>query len=196
VKSCHLRAAITGFALLAAGTPGFAQQAPSQPYAGQQQRAIKALSEEEIADLRAGRGMGLALPAELNGYPGPSHVLELAEPLGLTGQQRATVKALFDSMKAEAIPIGQKLLAAETELNRQFVERTITPERLKAATAEIGAIRGELRYTHLKYHISTAALLTSEQIRRYAELRGYATAAGIHPGHTGHMPGGMPHEHQ
>jgi hypothetical protein len=199
MRSCRFRAALTGFALLAAGTPGIAQPAPSQPYAGLQERGIKALSEEEIADLRAGRGMGLALPAELNGYPGPSHVLELAEPLGLSGQQRSSVKALFDSMKAEAIPIGQKLIAAETELNRQFVERTITPERLKAATAEISAIRGELRYTHLKYHISTATVLNSEQIRRYAELRGYATAADIHSGHTGHMPGmpgGMPHQHQ
>jgi hypothetical protein len=183
---------LIGFALFAAGTPGLAQPAPSKPYAGLQQREIKALSEQEIADLRAGRGLGLALAAELNSYPGPRHVLELAEPLGLTGQQRASVKALFDSMNAEAIPIGQKLIAAETEFDRQFVERTITPERLKATTAEIGAIRGELRYTHLKYHISTAAVLTSEQIRRYAELRGYATAADIHPGDTGHMPPGTP----
>ena len=41
------------------------------PYAGLEQRAVKALSEQQIADLRAGRGMGLALPAELNGYPRP-----------------------------------------------------------------------------------------------------------------------------
>ena len=46
------------------------------PYAGMQTRAIKALSDQQIADLRAGRGMGMALPAELNGYPGPAHVLE------------------------------------------------------------------------------------------------------------------------
>ena len=36
-----------------------------------------------MADLRAGRGMGLALAAELNGYPGPAHVLELADKLDL-----------------------------------------------------------------------------------------------------------------
>ena len=45
------------------------------PYAGMQARPVKALSDQQIADLKAGRGMGLALPAELNGYPGPSHVL-------------------------------------------------------------------------------------------------------------------------
>src|SRR5215475_1130417 len=55
-----------------------------QPYAGFEQRPIKALSEQEVDDLRAGRGMGLALAAELNGYPGPSHVLELADRLDLS----------------------------------------------------------------------------------------------------------------
>lgn len=58
-----------------------AQHAPSTPYAGLEKRAVKALSDKQIADLQAGRGMGLALSAELNGYPGPVHVLELAERL-------------------------------------------------------------------------------------------------------------------
>jgi len=54
------------------------------PYAGMQTRPIKALSEQQVADLGAGRGTGLALAAELNGYPGPSHVLELADKLDLS----------------------------------------------------------------------------------------------------------------
>ena len=188
---------LASIAFFAASTPGVSQPAPPQPYAGLQTREIKALSAEEIADLRAGHGMGLALPAELNGYPGPSHVLELAAQLGLSEQQRGDVQALFNSMKAEAVPIGQRLLAAEQDLNRQFVERVITPERLKAATAEIGAIRSELRYTHLKYHLSTATLLTPDQVRQYAELRGYT--AGMHPSHGGHVPsmmGATPHQHK
>jgi hypothetical protein len=52
------------------------------PYAGMQARPIKALSAEQIADLKAGRGMSLALAAELNGYPGPRHVLELVSNSG------------------------------------------------------------------------------------------------------------------
>ena len=64
--------------VLAFSTAALAQS----PYSGMQSRPIKALSEQQIADLRAGRGMGLALPAELNGYPGPVHVLELADKLG------------------------------------------------------------------------------------------------------------------
>jgi hypothetical protein len=42
--------------------------------------------------------MGLALAAELNGHP--SRVIELADILELTADQRGSVKALFDSMKA------------------------------------------------------------------------------------------------
>src|ERR671938_205396 len=72
------------------------------PYAGMKTRSIKALSDQQIADLNAGRGMGLALAAELNGYPGPSHVLELADKLELSADQRASMQRLFDAMKAEA----------------------------------------------------------------------------------------------
>src|SRR5713101_7284302 len=154
-----------------------AQMSPTQPYAGLETRQIKALSGEQVAELRAGEGMGLALAAELNGYPGPRHVLDLANQLGLTDEQRAGVQPLFDSMKSEAVPIGQKLIAAERDLNAAFVERTITPEKLQAATAAIAEIQGKLRDTHLKYHLATATLLSPDQIRRYQELRGYIAVA-------------------
>jgi Spy/CpxP family protein refolding chaperone len=143
------------------------------PYAGMQTRPIKALSEQQVADLGAGRGMGLALAAELNGYPGPSHVLELADRLELSADQRARVQALFDSMKREALPIGARLLEQEAELDKQFAGHTVTPDSLKASTAAVAVTQGELRETHLKYHLSTAALLTPVQMQRYAELRGY-----------------------
>jgi hypothetical protein len=42
--------------------------------------------------------MGLALAAELNGHP--SRIIELADKPELTADQRGSVKALFDSMKA------------------------------------------------------------------------------------------------
>src|SRR5258707_464441 len=93
------------------------------PYAGTQTRPIKALSEQQVADLGAGRGMGLALAAELNGYPGPSHVLELADKLELSADQRASIQHLFDSMKEEAVPLGSKLIAQEADLDRQFARR-------------------------------------------------------------------------
>ena len=70
-------------------TMAFAASASAQtPYAGMQTRSIKALSDQQIADLGAGRGMGLALAAEMNGYPGSSHVLELADRLDLSAGRR------------------------------------------------------------------------------------------------------------
>src|SRR4030088_2892821 len=108
------------FLLLVAGALTIGAVAAQTPYAGMQARPIKALSEQQVADLKAGRGMGLALAAELNGYPGPSHVLELADKLELSAEQRASMQRLFDSMKAEAMPLGAKLLAQEEELGRQL----------------------------------------------------------------------------
>ena len=194
------KAALAGLAVAAASAQALAQTSQQQPYSGLKVREVKALSAEQMTALAAGRGMGSALAAELNGYPGPLHVLELADPLGLSEGQRASTKRLFDSMTLEAILLGQKLIAAERDLDRQFAERTITPERLQAATATIAEIQGELRHTHLKYHLATTALLSLDQIRRYDELRGYtgAPAHGTHPGpHTIWPPGmggGMPHE--
>jgi len=143
------------------------------PYAGMQSRSIKALSDQQIADLRAGRGMGLALAAELNGYPGPSHLLELADKIGLSDAQRNSAHHMFESMKAETIPIGERLIAQEAALDRLFADHAITPEKLSAATAQIGATQAELRATHLKYHLSTVAMLEPSQIQQYSALRGY-----------------------
>jgi Spy/CpxP family protein refolding chaperone len=169
---------LTG-ALLIASVSVFAQT----PYAGMETRAVKALSEQQVSDLNAGRGMGLALAAELNGYPGPSHLLELADKLELSAEQRDRIAALFDSMKAEAKPLGAKLVAQETDLDKLFSSRAITPASLKASTAAIAATQGELRETHLKYHLSTAGILSTGQMQKYAELRGYGADENHHMGH-------------
>jgi Spy/CpxP family protein refolding chaperone len=153
-----------------------------QPYAGLQAREVKALSDQQIADLKEGRGMGLALAAELNGYPGPMHVLELATALGLSDDQRAKVTGLFAAMKREAVPLGERLIAAETALDRQFADKTITSSGLAEATRAIASLQGELRLAHLKYHLATLELLTPEQTAHYSTLRGYS--GGQHaPGH-------------
>jgi hypothetical protein len=169
--------AIASIILAAAGAQA------QTPYAGMQTRAIKAMSEQQVGDIRAGRGMGLALAAELNGYPGPSHVLELADQLELSAQQRSEVQRLFDAMKAEAMPLGARLIEQEADLDRQFASRSVTPESLKASTAAVAATQGLLRETHLKYHLSTAALLHPAQMVKYAELRGYGAAGGGHRHH-------------
>ena len=163
---------------------GLALAQSQQPYAGLEGRSIKALSEQQIGDLRAGRGMGLALAAELNGYPGPMHVLELAESLALSDQQRARVQDLFTAMRAEAIPLGDTLIAQEAELDRQFAHKTISPASLAASIDAIGTTQAALRQTHLKYHLLTAEMLTPAQAQRYGELRGYK--AGMQHPHGRH----------
>jgi|SRR6516165_9304958 Spy/CpxP family protein refolding chaperone len=169
--SWNARGAVALLALIAFAPAAMAQS--QQPYASLEARPIKALSEQQIADLRAGRGMGLALAAELNGYPGPMHVLEMADALDLSSQQRAKMQELFAAMKGEAIALGERLIAQEAELDKAFANKTITAARLAGSTEAIGATHSALRQTHLKYHLSTVEVLTSAQIQRYAELRGY-----------------------
>jgi hypothetical protein len=161
-------------------------QAQQRPYEGLQQREIKALSDQEQADLRAGRGMGLALAAELNGYPGPAHVLELADRLALTAEQRSKVQALFDRMKAEAIPVGESLVKLEAELDRQFALKTATERSVTESTSAIGITQGALRNLHLRFHLLTIEVLAPEQVQRYSELRGYTDAARSTPHHGMH----------
>jgi hypothetical protein len=69
---------VAALALCTVTPPVLAAEMPATPHAGQQTRTIKALSDDEIAALCNGKGMGMAKAAELNGYPGPIHVLALA----------------------------------------------------------------------------------------------------------------------
>jgi Spy/CpxP family protein refolding chaperone len=166
-----------GVVAILAGLSSTALAQSDQPYAGMQSRPIKALSDQTIADLRAGRGMGLALAAELNGYPGPSHLVELSDQLGLTSEQFSSLKRMFDAMKAETIPIGENLVAQEQELDRLFADNLISEQQLKTATQNIGQTQARLRNAHLRYHLQARAILQPSQIRRYAELRGYSAEA-------------------
>ncbi len=181
-------AALTALALAACAAPHEAPRpaaAAATPYAGQQARDVKALSADEQADLLAGRGMGLAKSAELNGYPGPLHVLELARELGLTPEQRARTEALFASMQRDASALGARLVDEERALDALFATRQVDASRLADATKRIGALQAELRRVHLDAHLEQTRILTAAQTARYVELRGYGTAGsgGAHGGH-------------
>jgi Spy/CpxP family protein refolding chaperone len=169
-----MRVLLAALLLAAASAPAQAQHTHgAQPYAGLQQRPIKALSESQVADLLAGRGMSLALPAELNGYPGPSHVLEMAAALELSEAQRKAHQEMFEQMQREAQALGRQVIAAEEDLERLFAQRTASAESVAAATAEAALLQGRLRAAHLRYHLQTVAVLTPQQVRRYQKLRGY-----------------------
>jgi len=153
--------------------PLAAGQEPS-PYAGQEQRAIKSLSAQEVTDLREGNGMGLAKAAELNGYPGPKHVLELAEKLALGAEQRQRIEAEFARMKSEARRLGEQVIAAEQELEKLFAAGNASDAEVERLSAKVAELQGKLRAAHLKAHIVTSQVLTAEQAHQYQQLRGYA----------------------
>jgi hypothetical protein len=93
--------------------------------------------------------MGLARPGEINGYPGPRHVLDLADELALTSEQQTAVQALFDQMQTEAIALGDRFLDRYAALEQAFRAGTITIDSMQQQTAELGVIEGQIRATHL-----------------------------------------------
>jgi Spy/CpxP family protein refolding chaperone len=160
--------------LLLAATPALAQQ----PYAGQQSREVKSLSAEEVQQYLAGAGMGYAKPAELSSYPGPMHVLELADKLALTLEQRARTKILLDEHKAQARALGIKRVEAEQALDEFFASKRMDEAALAQAVRAAAALEGEYRLSHLETHRRMRALLTEEQVIRYNHLRGYGSGTG------------------
>jgi Spy/CpxP family protein refolding chaperone len=143
------------------------------PYAGQEEREIKALSGEEVQGYLTGSGMGFAKAAELHHYPGPRHVLELAEPLQLSKEQRRKTQTIFESMRTEAVRLGTQLLGRERHLDTLFAAGTISEAMLEQLVADIATIQGQLRTVHLRAHLAQRNVLTPEQLRRYDALRGY-----------------------
>jgi len=164
--------------LLTCAVLSAAAHAATSPYAGEERRAIKALSPTEQDDYLAGRGMGFAKAAELNSYPGPRHVLDLADELTLSESQRKQVESVFDTMQSQAKLLGVQIVDREQELNRLFAEAGASYERLQKLVNEIARLQGELRYTHLRAHIATRAVLTPHQVKRYDVLRGYGSGTG------------------
>ena len=165
----------TLLAMAAAAANANAAETQPSPYAGQETRQIKSLSAQDIDDLRNGRGWGLAKAAELNGVPGATHLLELAEQIGLDDTQVAKLRAVKQEMTAQAKPLGEKLIALEAELDRQFASGAITDASLRDLLAQIGKTYSALRYTHLATHFKTPPLLTARQTEAYKRLRGYAS---------------------
>ena len=148
------------------------------PYAGQQSRQIKALSDADIEELRAGRGWGFAKAAELNGYPGPVHVLELKDALTRSDAQVAAVTDIFRRMRESAVEMGERYIAAERALDSAFADGSPDAAELDQLVAAAEAARAALRMVHLEAHLLVRPLLTPHQRVRYGQLRGYGNEAG------------------
>ena len=168
--------------MLAVGLPGHgenrlhAEAAASahQPYAGEQGRELKALSAEQVKQYLEGGGMGYAKSAELNHYPGPAHVLEHADALRLSAEQRAATKRLMEEHKRAARDIGAKLVDSERALEALFRSGKVNEGELAEAVRRAATLQGEYRLSHLETHRRLRSLLTDEQVREYDRLRGYS----------------------
>lgn len=134
---------------------------------------IRGLDQDTIEGYLTGKGLGQALPAELNGYPGPRHTIDMAEELELTEEQLAQVQALFDDMQSAVIPLGDKYLESVAELELAFREDTITDEYLHSQLEKITGIEAQMRYVHLSTHLATIDILSHDQIMQYNMMRGY-----------------------
>ena len=157
-------------------------------YAGQELREIKSLSEADIKELKHGKGWGLAKAAELNGVPGPIHLLEMQKEIKLTSEQIQRINAIFQEMKQKAIKSGVKLIEFERELNRHFANKTITDQLLFDLLDKIAETYKKLRYIHLAAHLKTPTILTSDQLLQYNKLRGYSMNDPCNNIPKGHNP--------
>ncbi|HRQ38087.1 MAG TPA: periplasmic heavy metal sensor [Chloroflexota bacterium] len=144
---------------------------------------IRGMDDQTIEDYLTGKGMGMALPAELNGYPGPRHVIDLADELSLTPEQTAQTQALFDEMQPKAIALGTQILAAEAALEEAFRTQTVDETNLEAQLQAISLLEAQLRYVHLRTHLATLEILNAHQIMLYNSLRGYDDMPANHNQH-------------
>ncbi|NIS61150.1 MAG: hypothetical protein GTO13_10735 [Proteobacteria bacterium] len=178
-----MREAITITAVLILATPLALSRDLKSPYAGQEKREIKSLSAEEIQEYLSGEGMGLAKAGELNHYPGPKHVLDLAKELYLSKKQLSETEEIYNRMHREAVRLGRLIVEQEKILDSLFAERKIDKTKLQSLTAGISKAQGELRFIHLRAHLQMKKVLSPKQIEKYDALRGYKSSKGKNSHH-------------
>ena len=151
-------------------------------YIGQESRIIKSLSSEDIESLETGTGDafgGMAKLAELNGYPGPRHILDSEKELGLTTVQKENITIIYNDMKREALKLGQEILQIEKTANELFDNKSISDSELQRLIKKSAENYGKLRYIHLTTHLKMIGILSQEQIILYNTLRGYNTTTNM-----------------
>lgn len=161
-------------AVLLAAAPAAGQDpasaAPPHPPGGP---GKSSLSADEIDGLLAGDGMGVAQTAERNHYPGPRHLLDVADEVGLSPEQRAAVRQIYVETIDRARAVGRQIVDREQALSDAFARGEITEDGLRARVAGIADLRGQLRVIHLTAHLKTRTLLSAAQLEKYEKLRGH-----------------------
>jgi hypothetical protein len=117
--------------------------------------------------------MGFGKAAELNHYPGPRHVLDLATELKLSHEQFTKTQQAYDKMHAEAVRLGKLIVATEKQLDSLYATQKISETQLRTIVGDIAKLQGELRFTHLNAHLEMKRIFSPPQVAKCDELRGY-----------------------
>ena len=128
---------------------------------------LKSLTPDEVKGYVEGSGMGQAKVAELNGYPGPMHLLERKDELKLTSEQVRSLEELKTRMTTEAIKYGTDVIEAEKQLNKLFAGGNATEEQVRGAVVKSEESKANVRYAHLKAHLASRRILTPSQLKAY-----------------------------
>jgi len=166
-------------ALLSFSLSGAALAVSESNCSSQEKRQIKSLSQEEIDGYLSGKGMGIATPAELNNFPGPKHVIDLANELGLSNEQLLQTKKIYEMMRSEASEYGSLFVKCEQRIEALFSEGTVSPQLLQKSLEDSAKISAKLRGVHLMAHINQKSILSEQQVKLYNSLRGYTGSRSI-----------------
>ncbi len=177
VGGCLLQA-VPALSQPTGGRPGLARFIP---YATADGDTTYGLSEQQAQRLLTGRGMGLARPAEMNGYPGPMHVLDLADELALTPEQQQQAHSIRERVMTEAPMLGRQIVEKELALDQLFRSGSADATRIDELTHKIGRLRAELRAIHLQAHLVMQRALAVDQIRTYMTARSHPLPTRLYP---------------
>lgn len=182
-------AGAVGTAYAASNHSGHDAGSHTSHYAGEEKREIKSLSPDDIAQIKKGAGWGLAKAAELNGVPGPAHLLEMKQEIALSEDQVSAIEAIHADMQKKAIAEGENFIGLEKELELAFQSGKLTDEKLMQMLSAIASSKAKLRYIHLTTHLKTPDILSKKQIALYNKLRGYGDdpCAAVPEGHNAEM---------
>lgn len=130
------------------------------------------VSQQEKEALLKGAGLGAGMIAMMNGYPGPKHVLEMGDELGLTAEQRESIGKTYGKVKAESVELGTELVEKDEKLTALFASGSVTAGEVEKLSREIGELQGRVRATHLNAHVETFDALTPAQREQLSSMQG------------------------
>ncbi len=132
--------------------------------------AIISLSSVEVDAYLTGKDLGFDRLAEANHFPHPKRVLQMKNTLGLNAAQKKQATMLYRLMRKHAIQAGREIVQKEKELDELFQQPDIDLKAVKSLVMEIAALKGKVRFTHLKAHVIQKEYLSSEQIIKYNNM--------------------------